>query len=599
MKKSLFVMLLFFGMTSLNFAQDNIIRWTFQTGQAIYTTPLVHEGILYFGSQDSVFYAVNAQTGQELWQFKTDNPIQSNAAAFENGILFESGNTLYALDFQGNQLWTFPLYTDSITNQIDAWDFFHSSPNVVDGIAYIGTENGLIYGVDVQTGEEAFKVQTPGQGIIRVMPVIEGDKLYTGDWDGLVYCHDLNSGELIWQYDTQVDGTYAWTNAIQTSMMVYDGKLFFAGRSGLAYALNALTGEKLWTYSQAGVWVVGGPVIADGLVYYGSSNQSLLYALDIETGESQWNAGIDFRMWNNPLVSGDYLFFGAMNFYAMNRHTGEVVNRMPFKPEDVHTKPLHIWYWAGDSYEAADALSNFHSSAVQVDNLIIVGCDDGKVYAFDLDAFLSMPIAKTSLENEDIPLDDVPNNAIYTIEIPLINTGSKDDSVTISLGGASAIKKVSTLEQDTLTVPAGGTATIRIQIDPATLKTKSYTLTVMVNSQYNLNASRLMKSLQVNVVAVSEVEDRASKPASFKLESNFPNPFNPSTRIHYSISELATVNLNVYDASGRKVANLVCQQQQPGNHSVRFDASDLSTGVYLCVLEAGAQIATQKMMLLK
>jgi outer membrane protein assembly factor BamB len=580
-------------------ADDDVIQWTFQTGKAIYTSPVVHEGNLYFGGMDSVFYAVSVHDGAEIWRFKTDNPIQSNAAIFEGGILFESGNQLYALNFQGNLLWQFPLYTEPVTNQIDAWDFFHSSPNIVNGNAYIGTEQGWIYGVNVQTGAEVFKVQTPNQGTIRVMPVADENRLYTGDWIGILTCHDLNSGNVLWQYDTRTDGTYAWTNAIQTPLMVQDGRVFFAGRSGLAYALNSLTGEKLWTYSQAGVWIVGGTVIADGLIYYGSSNQSLLYALDIQTGQSSWNLGIDFRMWNAPLVSGDYLFFGARSFYAVNRHTGEVMNRMFFKPEDVHKEPLHIWYWAADYYGKADELSNFHSSAVEADGKIIVGCDDGKLYAFHKDNFLAMPKSKTSLGSETILLGDVPNNKLLEIEVPLTNEGNGEDSVTVTLGGATALKKVSALLEDHLAVPAGGSVMIRIQVDPTTLDMKTFTLTILADSKCNIDASHMTRFVKFKVIDASDVEGNVSSPESFRLESNVPNPFNPCTSILYTLDEMSAVRLEVYDASGRRVAVLVSEYQSPGEYSVQFDGSSLGSGVYCCVLEAGKRTATQKMMLMK
>ena len=122
--------------TACAVASDDVILWTFQTSDAIYTDPVNHENTLYFGSLDSTFYAVSTENGEEFWHFKTDNPIQSTAAVFENGICFESGNQLYVLDFQGRLLWQKLLYTESLTNQIDTWDFVHSSPNIIGEIVY-------------------------------------------------------------------------------------------------------------------------------------------------------------------------------------------------------------------------------------------------------------------------------------------------------------------------------------------------------------------------------------------------------------------------------------------------------------------------------
>ncbi|MBC8214642.1 MAG: T9SS type A sorting domain-containing protein [Candidatus Marinimicrobia bacterium] len=84
----------------------------------------------------------------------------------------------------------------------------------------------------------------------------------------------------------------------------------------------------------------------------------------------------------------------------------------------------------------------------------------------------------------------------------------------------------------------------------------------------------------------------------FSLQQNFPNPFNPITSISYSIPELSLVTLKVYDISGREVATLV-NEMQAGNQRVFFDASELSSGVYIYRLNSGNQITENKMILLK
>jgi hypothetical protein len=119
-------------------------------------------------------------------------------------------------------------------------------------------------------------------------------------------------------------------------------------------------------------------------------------------------------------------------------------------------------------------------------------------------------------------------------------------------------------------------------------------------------------------------------PISFKLCQNYPNPFNPTTTIKYSIpsviarskatkqsnesptnqqiasprqgvvrNDVANVTLKVYDILGREVATLVNQKQAPGNYSVKFNASQLSSGVYFYRLKAGNLVQTKKMILMK
>lgn len=86
---------------------------------------------------------------------------------------------------------------------------------------------------------------------------------------------------------------------------------------------------------------------------------------------------------------------------------------------------------------------------------------------------------------------------------------------------------------------------------------------------------------------------------SFALEQNYPNPFNPSTSIKYTISERSNVSLKVFDMLGREVSVLVNKAQEAGSYSVNFDASKLSSGVYVYSINAGNYSATKKMMLMK
>lgn len=90
-----------------------------------------------------------------------------------------------------------------------------------------------------------------------------------------------------------------------------------------------------------------------------------------------------------------------------------------------------------------------------------------------------------------------------------------------------------------------------------------------------------------------------TNPDRYSLLQNFPNPFNPSTKIEYSLSERGHVNLLVYDILGRKVAELVNNIQEAGLHSVNFSARDLSSGVYFYRITSRKFSSTRKMLLLR
>lgn len=88
-------------------------------------------------------------------------------------------------------------------------------------------------------------------------------------------------------------------------------------------------------------------------------------------------------------------------------------------------------------------------------------------------------------------------------------------------------------------------------------------------------------------------------PQGYELNQNFPNPFNPTTKISFTIGQTSVATLNVYDLLGRTVATLVNETKQPGTYEVQWDATNQPSGVYCCRLQAGSFTETRELVLLK
>ena len=102
-----------------------------------------------------------------------------------------------------------------------------------------------------------------------------------------------------------------------------------------------------------------------------------------------------------------------------------------------------------------------------------------------------------------------------------------------------------------------------------------------------------------NICNPSGVQHSINVPDYFALGQNYPNPFNPSTFIDYQLPESNFVTLKVFDVVGHEVETLVNERQDAGNHSVKFNASNLPSGVYFYKIEAGKYRETRKLLLLK
>jgi N-acetylmuramoyl-L-alanine amidase len=102
-----------------------------------------------------------------------------------------------------------------------------------------------------------------------------------------------------------------------------------------------------------------------------------------------------------------------------------------------------------------------------------------------------------------------------------------------------------------------------------------------------------------NDVVVNVQDEKNQLPTEFVLSQNFPNPFNPTTNINWTLPENGIVSLKIYDMLGKEISTLVNQFMQAGRHSIEFNASSLASGVYYYQLKTNNYTSTKKLLLLK
>ena len=85
----------------------------------------------------------------------------------------------------------------------------------------------------------------------------------------------------------------------------------------------------------------------------------------------------------------------------------------------------------------------------------------------------------------------------------------------------------------------------------------------------------------------------------FRLENNYPNPFNPITAIGYRLPAISQVDLSIYNQLGEKIKTLVSERQPAGNYQIEWNAMDMASGVYYYQIIAGGHREVKKMVLLR
>ena len=184
-------------------AATGALRWKFHTGNVVHASPAVSNGMLFVGSWDSYFYALDAKTGAQRWRFKTGEDhdinnqvgIQSSATVVDGTVYFGCRDShLYALDAaSGAKRWAFSTGSSWVV----------SSPSVRDGTVYFATsDSGLVQALDARTGAMVFS-QAFAHWPFFSSPTLAGDLLYIGSNHGRLLAIDVRSRKVAWMFETE------------------------------------------------------------------------------------------------------------------------------------------------------------------------------------------------------------------------------------------------------------------------------------------------------------------------------------------------------------------------------------------------------------
>ena len=205
--------------------------------------------------------------------------------------------------------------------------------------------------------------------------------------------------------------------------------------------------------------------------------------------------------------------------------------------------------------------------------------------------------AATILYNFNVPVS--ASYDVYAYHVPntpwtaharyTLYSGSDSSTVVVD---QSDLTKKGWYKLGAVTLQAGLRTTVRL--DNSQLESGRYLVADAVMVMLNRTLSP-----DVQVGVKSKLENSEAVPVNFELLSNYPNPFNPSTVIMYTLASAAHTTLRVYDMIGREVQTLVDASQSAGRFSVTMDASRMASGVYFYTLTAGAFSQTRKMMMMR
>ncbi len=271
-----------------------------------------------------------------------------------------------------------------------------SSPAVVNGVMYVGSQDHNVYALNASTGALIWKYTTGDE--VDAPPTVANGIIYvvSSGVQNQLFALNANTGALLWKYTTAY---------ITSSPTVANGVLYVgAANEPSLYALNAVTGAFLWKYATGGGRIDFAPAVANGTVYFGDDGEQSVYALNAMTGALTWKYKADGDVDSSAAVVNGVVYIGnsAPGFYALNASTGALLWRFYANgnPGDTCGNPtvanglIYIGcysFFAGNSVYAFDGATQlvvwqgaFGSDSPTVANgVAYVGSGDDNVYALD------------------------------------------------------------------------------------------------------------------------------------------------------------------------------------------------------------------------
>jgi outer membrane protein assembly factor BamB len=334
------------------------LKWSFQAGREISSSPTIVNGVVYFGCRDFKLYALDAETGQFKWDFQAESWIESSPAV-ANGIVYFGSNDgkFYALDaITGAKLWDFQ------TKYV-----IKSSPAIAGNTVYFGGDDYFIYALDAKTGEKRWDFKT--SGYVVSSPVISNGILYVGSMDNACYALNAESGrfrirmrvkEVVSSPAVSGDTVYftserylyamdgkarnwpgeedvrpwwiqfwvfgmapppppvsgvEWgikltSTVSNTTPVIDETKLYTTGDSRLI-RVDLTTKQFDWTYRTGGK-ISSSPALANGVLYVGS-NDGRLYAINAQDGQPLWNFQTGGQITSSPTYVNGVIYVTSLD----------------------------------------------------------------------------------------------------------------------------------------------------------------------------------------------------------------------------------------------------------------------------------------------
>ena len=345
------------GLDNISLKTPLELAWKFPTGDRIVGAAAIRDGHAFVGSDSGRIFAINLAKGERTWEFDTGTAVRCSPAV-AGGLVYcgSDDGRFYAIDQEsGKKRWSFT-----------AGGPVRGSPVVVGGIVLFGANDHHLYALDRVTGKKLWSFRA-NDYCVQVPPVVHGDTVFCAQWTELVYALDLKTGKEKWRsyVPISVEALSYYRDRLWVRNLHYlvelepaTGKRLRLGDASWGWGGMAFLKNKLFVSGIQSQYGRAGAVVTD----LDDAGKEIVKFETLEgvnrIPAKYFGSYIKLASMGTPLVAGDQVCFAAV--------TGNVYLT------DADGKERWTFQLGGSC----------HATPVAADGYLVVGCDDGNLYAF-------------------------------------------------------------------------------------------------------------------------------------------------------------------------------------------------------------------------
>lgn len=278
--------------------------WEFKCEDEIRGSANYQNGIIFIGSYDHNVYALDSSSGDFIWKYAANGGVVSKPAIHENKLFFGSVDQY--------------VHTISIRNGKRVWiqstdGAIYSSPAIAEGHLFIGSDDEYLHVINIINGREAWRTNLGAR--IRSSPIVVGDLIYVGSENGEIQCYDF-SGNIKWRTSSK--------RAVTASPYFHNNVIYISSMDSVLYAIDSQSGWVIWRFRMEG-GSISTPTVHENYIFVGSTDGNL-YCVNSKSSKKVWNFNTDNQVNSSPVYFKDAVYFSNADgfVYSVEAKTGRL-----------------------------------------------------------------------------------------------------------------------------------------------------------------------------------------------------------------------------------------------------------------------------------